>query len=109
MQLAQMLQQKGYRTGVFGKWHVGLTWFDKDGKKLGGGFKNSLLIDYEKSTPLLQPPPAEPGAHLKPLSSADGIGAIVAQPGQTSRPAKAEMQPQLGPDYDDEEEVPPLL
>ena len=66
-------------------------------------------IGAEKSTPLLQPPPAEPGAHLKPLSSADGIGAIVAQPGQTSRPAKAEMQPQLGPDYDDEEEVPPLL
>ena len=54
--LGQMLQQQGYRTGVFGKWHVGLTWFDKDGKRLGGGFKNSLLIDYEKSTPLIDGP-----------------------------------------------------
>lgn len=56
--IAQMLQQKGYRTGVFGKWHVGLTWRDKDGKRLGGGFKNSLLIDYKKSTPLIDGPNA---------------------------------------------------
>jgi arylsulfatase A-like enzyme len=54
--LGGMLQEKGYRTGIFGKWHVGLTWLDKDGKKLGGGFKNSLLIDYEKSTPLVDGP-----------------------------------------------------
>ena len=50
--LAQMLQTKGYRTGVFGKWHLGLIWYDQSGKRLGGGFENSLLIDYEKSTPL---------------------------------------------------------
>lgn len=56
--LGGMLQEKGYRTGVFGKWHVGLTWLDKDGKRLGGGFKNSLLIDYEKSTPLIDGPNA---------------------------------------------------
>ncbi|NNE92658.1 MAG: arylsulfatase [Verrucomicrobiales bacterium] len=54
--LGEMLQEKGYRTGIFGKWHVGLTWLDKDGKKLGGGFDNSLLIDYEKSTPLIDGP-----------------------------------------------------
>ena len=54
--IAEMLRQKGYRTGVFGKWHVGLTWYDKNGDKLGGGFKNSLLIDYEKSTPLVDGP-----------------------------------------------------
>lgn len=54
--LGGMLQEKGYRTGIFGKWHVGLTWLDKDGKRLGGGFKNSLLIDYEKSTPLIDGP-----------------------------------------------------
>ena len=56
--LGDMLKEKGYRTGVFGKWHVGLTWLDKDGKRLGGGFKNSLLIDYEKSTPLVDGPNA---------------------------------------------------
>jgi arylsulfatase A-like enzyme len=56
--IAQMLKQQGYRTGVFGKWHVGLSWFDKDGKRLGGGFENSLLIDYKKSTPLIDGPNA---------------------------------------------------
>jgi len=54
--LGGMLKKKGYRTGIFGKWHVGLSWFDKDGKRLGGGFENSLLIDYERSTPLIDGP-----------------------------------------------------
>ncbi len=54
--IAQMLKEKGYRTGVFGKWHVGLSWFDKHNQRLGGGFKNSLLIDYQKSTPLIDGP-----------------------------------------------------
>ena len=54
--IADMLKTKGYRTGVFGKWHVGLTWFDKNNERLGGGFENSLLIDYEKSTPLIDGP-----------------------------------------------------
>lgn len=35
--------------GVFGKWYVGLMWFDEEGCCLGGGFDNLLLIDYEKS------------------------------------------------------------
>lgn len=56
LSLGDMLKKKGYRTGIFGKWHVGLTWLDKDGKRLGGGFKNSLLIDYKKSTPLVDGP-----------------------------------------------------
>lgn len=56
--LPQMMKKKGYRTGMFGKWHVGLTWLDKDGNRLKGGFKNSLLIDYEKSTPLIDGPNA---------------------------------------------------
>jgi len=56
--IAAMLKQQGYRTGVFGKWHVGLTWYDESGEKLGGGFKNALLIDYEKSTPLEDGPNA---------------------------------------------------
>jgi arylsulfatase A-like enzyme len=54
--IGEMLRQRGYRTGVFGKWHVGLTWYDSAGKQLGGGFKNSLLIDYERSTPLADGP-----------------------------------------------------
>jgi len=54
--IAQMLKTKGYRTGVFGKWHVGLTWYDENNERLGGGFENSLLIDYEKSTPLIDGP-----------------------------------------------------
>ena len=56
--MAQMLQQAGYRTGVFGKWHVGLTWLGADGERLGGGFENSLRIDYDKSTPLVDGPNA---------------------------------------------------
>lgn len=56
--IAQMLQQRGYRTGVFGKWHVGLTWLDKDGNRLAGGFETPLLIDYAKSTPLVDGPNA---------------------------------------------------
>jgi arylsulfatase A-like enzyme len=56
--IAQMVKKRGYKTGVFGKWHVGLTWLDESGKTLGGGFENSLLIDYEKSTPLVDGPNA---------------------------------------------------
>jgi len=54
--IGDMLRSQGYRTGVFGKWHVGLSWKDADGKRLGGGFKNALKIDYEKSTPLIDGP-----------------------------------------------------
>jgi len=54
--IGDMLKSKGYRTGVFGKWHVGLTWYDDNGKRLGGGFKNAKLINYEKSTPLIDGP-----------------------------------------------------
>ncbi len=56
--LGDMLRKQGYRTGVFGKWHVGLTWLDKDGKRLAGGFETPPLIDYEKSTPLVDGPNA---------------------------------------------------
>ena len=56
--IAELLRSRGYRTGVFGKWHVGLTWLDEDGDRLGGGFENSLRIDYELSTPLIDGPGA---------------------------------------------------
>jgi len=58
MTIADMVKTRGYRTGVFGKWHVGLTWYDAAGERLGGGFKNALLIDYDKSTPLEDGPNA---------------------------------------------------
>ncbi|MEZ6016747.1 MAG: sulfatase-like hydrolase/transferase [Planctomycetota bacterium] len=56
--IAELVQRKGYRTAVFGKWHLGLSWYDKAGKRLNGGFETSLLIDYERSTPLVDGPNA---------------------------------------------------
>ncbi|MBK8976565.1 MAG: arylsulfatase [Planctomycetes bacterium] len=54
--IADMLRARGYRTAIFGKWHLGLTWFDANGERLGGGFDNALKIDYERSSPLLDGP-----------------------------------------------------
>lgn len=56
MTIGDLLRKFGYRTGIFGKWHLGLTWYDSEGKQLRGGFENSLLIDYKKSTPLIDGP-----------------------------------------------------
>lgn len=54
--LASMLKSRGYRTGIFGKWHLGLSWFDSSGNRLGGGFQNATRIDYAVSTPLTDGP-----------------------------------------------------
>lgn len=54
--IAEVAKAAGYRTGIFGKWHLGLTWVDAEGKRLGGGFENSLKIDYGKSCPLVDGP-----------------------------------------------------
>jgi len=59
-------------------------------------------------TPMLQAPPSLPGEGLK---GAVDIRAIVPKPGErpSERQQPAEMTPVLGPDYDDEDDVPPLL
>ena len=50
--LPQMLKNKGYATGGFGKWHIGMTFFDKEGKPI---CKNGLAavkrIDYSRAIP----------------------------------------------------------
>lgn len=39
--VAELLQQQGYATGMIGKWHLGLTWFDKEGKPANAHLKLS--------------------------------------------------------------------
>ena len=45
--LGEMLIQKGYHTGIFGKWHVGLTWLDNKLKELA----TASAKRYHASTP----------------------------------------------------------
>jgi arylsulfatase A-like enzyme len=48
--LPEMLRQQGYRTAMFGKWHVGLTFLDHDGKPIcKGGPEGVARIDYSRS------------------------------------------------------------
>lgn len=50
--LPGMLRNHGYTTACFGKWHVGLTFFDKEGKPIHkGGLGNVKRIDYSRSIP----------------------------------------------------------
>lgn len=37
--VAELLKQQGYITGMVGKWHLGLTWFDKEGKPANAHLK----------------------------------------------------------------------
>ena len=47
--LPGMLRKKGYETAMFGKWHVGLTAFDKKGKPINrNGLDAVRLIDYSR-------------------------------------------------------------
>ena len=50
--LGGMLQQMGYETALFGKWHVGMTFFDKDGKPINeNGLEAVRRIDYSRAMP----------------------------------------------------------
>jgi len=45
--LPQMLRDKGYATACFGKWHVGMTFFDADGKPIHkDGLEAVKRIDF---------------------------------------------------------------
>ena len=48
--LASLLQQQGYATAMSGKWHVGLTAFDKAGKPIHqNGLEAVQRIDYDRN------------------------------------------------------------
>ena len=50
--LPSMLQSKGYTTALFGKWHVGLSFLDKEGELINeNGFAPVQRIDYTQSIP----------------------------------------------------------
>jgi arylsulfatase A len=47
--LAEMLKEAGYATAMTGKWHIGLTFYDKEGKPINqGGLEGVKRIDYSK-------------------------------------------------------------
>ncbi|NNM30165.1 MAG: sulfatase-like hydrolase/transferase, partial [Akkermansiaceae bacterium] len=48
--LPGMLREKGYETALFGKWHVGMTFFDEDGKPIHrDGLDPVKRIDYTRA------------------------------------------------------------
>ena len=50
--LPQMLRQKGYTTACFGKWHIGMTFFDKAGKPIRkGGLDGVRRADFSRAIP----------------------------------------------------------
>ncbi len=50
--LPQMLRDKGYRTACIGKWHIGMSFFDQDGKRITDQrLKGVQQIDYTRPIP----------------------------------------------------------
>ena len=50
--LPGMLRDMGYATACFGKWHIGMTFLDKDGNRIKtGGVKGVEQIDYSRAIP----------------------------------------------------------
>ena len=52
LSLPQMLRARGYATALMGKWHVGLSFLDKEGQRImQGGVEGVQLIDYSRAIP----------------------------------------------------------
>ncbi|MGI9516645.1 MAG: sulfatase-like hydrolase/transferase [Pirellulaceae bacterium] len=50
--LPGMLKQQGYRTALFGKWHVGMTFFDQKGEPIHeGGLQAVQRADFSRAIP----------------------------------------------------------
>lgn len=48
--LPDMLKAKGYSTAMFGKWHVGMSFYNKEGKRIKEkGIKGVKEIDYSRA------------------------------------------------------------
>ena len=47
--LPEMLRQQGYRTACFGKWHIGMTFYDSTGEPIHQGGRDAVQkIDYSR-------------------------------------------------------------
>ncbi|MBS1824597.1 MAG: arylsulfatase [Acidobacteria bacterium] len=88
MTVASMLKQRGYVTGCFGKWHLGMTWTRKDGTPMpfraSGGFRPGDDVDFSK--------PVTDGVNAAGFDEYFGISASLDMPPycflENDRPAK---------------------